>query len=85
MPFRIILLYSAAFMFSDIDNIYDLALKNGALGGKILGAGGGGYFLFYCPKNKQSRLRGALKNLNELKFKFDDEGTKVIIPNNYYS
>ena len=63
---------------SEIDDLYELAQKNGALGGKILGAGGGGFMLFYCPKLKQSKLRKALKGLKEFKFKFDNDGSKVI-------
>ena len=63
-----------------IDKYYNIALKNGALGGKLLGAGSGGFLLFYCPKEKQSKLRGAL-DLIEMPFNFEDEGTKVI----YYS
>lgn len=63
-----------------IDKYYNIALKNGALGGKLLGAGNGGFLLFYCPKEKQQKLREAL-DLVELPFKFEDEGTKVI----YYS
>lgn len=63
-----------------IDEYYDCAMKSGALGGKLLGAGGGGFLLFYCPKDKQSRLRNALigKGLVELPFSMENEGTKVI-------
>ena len=63
-----------------IDKYYDIALQNGAFGGKLLGAGSGGFLLFYCPKEKQSQLRAAL-DLIEMPFNFEDEGTKVI----YYS
>ena len=63
-----------------IDKYYNIALKNGALGGKLLGAGSGGFLLFYCPKEKQTRLREAL-DLIELPFRFEDEGTKVIYYN----
>lgn len=61
-----------------IDYYYDKALKAGAIGGKLLGAGGGGFLLFYCPLKKQDKLRSALRNLFELKFTFDHEGSKVI-------
>ncbi len=61
-----------------IDKYYDLALANGALGGKLLGAGGGGFLLFYCPKENQPRLRSALYNLVELPFHMEQSGTKVI-------
>ncbi len=63
---------------SDIDDIYDHAIKNGATGGKLLGAGGGGFLLFYCNKKKQEELRNALKQLNEVSFNFETEGTKSI-------
>ena len=63
---------------TDIDNIYSLAINNGALGGKLLGAGGGGFFLFYCNKEKQDVLRGVLSSLKEFKFKFESYGTKLI-------
>jgi len=61
-----------------IDSYYKTALKSGAIGGKLLGAGGGGFLLFYCPLNKQDKLRKALKNLFELQFSFDHDGSKVI-------
>ena len=61
-----------------VDRYYDLAMKNGALGGKLLGAGGGGFLLFYCPKEKQMRLRSALSDLVELPFHLEQSGTKVI-------
>ncbi len=61
-----------------INDIYDLALKNGALGGKLIGAGGGGFLLFYT--NSPNKLRRALskKKLEEVRFKFDFEGVKQI-------
>jgi len=61
----------------DIDLAYDLALKHGASGGKVLGAGGGGFFLFYCEKEKQPHVIKALK-LRPFSFKFENEGTKLI-------
>ncbi len=64
-----------------IDEIYDIALKNGALGGKLLGAGGGGFFLFYCEKDKQEDLRKALDRLMEVPFNFESDGSRVL----YYS
>jgi D-glycero-alpha-D-manno-heptose-7-phosphate kinase len=62
----------------DIDNWYSLAMKNGAIGGKLVGAGGGG-FLMFMAKDKV-KLRKAMKEngLEEVRFKFDFEGTKVI-------
>ncbi len=61
------------------DKIYDLAKENGALGGKISGAGGGGFFTFYCEE-KQDRLRSAMKKagLMELQYDIDFEGTKTL-------
>jgi D-glycero-alpha-D-manno-heptose-7-phosphate kinase len=61
-----------------VENYYQVAMKNGALGGKLLGAGGGGFLLFYCPQEKQPRLRSALSDLVELPFSFENSGTKVI-------
>ncbi len=63
---------------SVIDDCYNVALKNGALGGKLIGAGGGGFLMFYC-ENK-SKLREALKTSGfpEVRFRFDFEGTKVL-------
>ena len=63
---------------SSIDEIYSLALKNGALGGKLLGAGGGGFLIFYCEKNYQPDLRKALNKLREVKFRFEETGSKLI-------
>ena len=62
------------------DEIYDIAKANGALGGKISGAGGGGFFLFYVEEH-QARFRDAMKKLNlrEMRYRFDLEGTKVLV------
>ena len=61
-----------------IDGLYDRAIKTGALGGKLLGAGAGGFLLFYCPKDKQEALKNELKELLYVPFNFEDGGTKVI-------
>ena len=61
-----------------IGKYYDLAMDSGALGGKLLGAGGGGFLLFYCPKERQKRLRSALSDLWELPFAMETSGTKII-------
>lgn len=61
-----------------IDEAYETAMKNGALGGKLLGAGGGGFLLFYCPINLQQKLIAALKPLRQFDFKFDQDGSKLI-------
>jgi D-glycero-alpha-D-manno-heptose-7-phosphate kinase len=63
---------------SEIDHIYDTAMKNGATGGKLLGAGGGGFFLFYVPEEKHQQVRKCLKPLRELPFKFDFDGSTII-------
>ena len=67
-----------------IDNIYSRALKNGALGGKILGAGGGGFFLFYAPINKHIKIKKALKKFPIFNFKFDTGGTRIIFYDERY-
>lgn len=60
-----------------IDILYETAIKNGALGGKLLGAGGGGFLLFYVPKDKQDNVRNALRLL-EVPFIFENKGTQII-------
>ena len=59
-----------------LDRIYKCAVAAGALGGKILGAGGGGYFLFYVLKAKQGAVTAALSDLglSQLRFRFESEG-----------
>ncbi|HLE96629.1 MAG TPA: GHMP kinase [Candidatus Thermoplasmatota archaeon] len=61
-----------------IDQLYALARKSGALGGKLLGAGGGGFLLFYAPAEKVARVREALADLKEMEFRFEPQGSKVI-------
>lgn len=70
---------SSAVSSSRIDYLYGLGIKNGAIGGKIMGAGGGGLILFCCPGDR-IRIRKAMKKegLTELFFHFDMEGVKVI-------
>lgn len=60
-----------------IDEMYECALKSGATGGKLLGAGGGGFLLFYCPEEKQPLLRERLR-LKFCDFKFEHDGSSVI-------
>jgi len=65
---------------SRIDQLYELAMRNGALGGKIMGAGGGGFFTFYSENGKE-RLRNAMskEGLKEVRFRFDLDGSKIIL------
>jgi D-glycero-alpha-D-manno-heptose-7-phosphate kinase len=56
-----------------------LGRKNGALGGKLVGAGGGGFLLFYAQDRKQLRQAMAHAGLEEVRFRFDFEGTKVLL------
>ncbi len=61
-----------------INQWYDVAMNNGALGGKLIGAGGGGFLMFYSEE--KPRLRHAMREigLTEVRFRFDFEGTKVV-------
>ena len=61
-----------------IDELYSIAMKAGALGGKLLGAGGGGFLLFYCEKEKQENLKKALEQLMIVPFVFEQDGTQVL-------
>lgn len=63
---------------SFIDVLYDKGIKAGALGGKLLGAGGGGFLVFYVPKEKQPSVREAMKGLLYIPFEFENGGTRVI-------
>jgi D-glycero-alpha-D-manno-heptose-7-phosphate kinase len=62
-----------------IDKLYNLALQNGALGGKILGAGGGGFLLFYVPQNKQINFLLKFKNYVNVPFRFSNNGSEIIL------
>lgn len=64
-----------------IDGYYDRAMEAGALGGKLLGAGGGGFLLLYVQKHRQPEVRQALSDLLEIPFRFETGGAKVL----YYS
>jgi D-glycero-alpha-D-manno-heptose-7-phosphate kinase len=61
-----------------IDEMYDSARRAGAIGGKITGAGGGGFLLLYCPHEKREAVRAALRDLQELPFQLEHGGSKVI-------
>lgn len=64
-----------------IDRWYEISRENGALGGKVIGAGGGGFLMLYCPAQEKSDVRNSLisEGLQEMAFDFDDEGTKVMV------
>jgi D-glycero-alpha-D-manno-heptose-7-phosphate kinase len=64
-----------------IDEWYDHAMANGALGGKLIGAGGGGFLMFYADDKKKLRHAMREKGLQEVRFRFDFEGTKVVAQN----
>ena len=64
---------------SSIDEIYEAGLSAGALGGKLLGAGGGGFMLFFVPPAKKEALRLRLKNLLCVPFAFSDRGSDVVV------
>ena len=74
-------LLSPAISNNKIDEIYNTAIKNGAIGGKLLGAGGGGFFLFYIPQNKQKKVIKNFKNLITIPFKFSTAGSKILFKN----
>jgi D-glycero-alpha-D-manno-heptose-7-phosphate kinase len=61
-----------------INTWYDIAMKNGALGGKLIGAGGGGFLMFYAEDNKKLRKAMAREGLQEVRFRFDFDGSKVV-------
>src|SRR3972149_4581046 len=63
----------------DIDSMYEIAVKNGAIGGKLLGAGGGGFMLFYVEPDNQERVKKALQNYLHVPFRFDFNGSEVIV------
>jgi len=61
-----------------INDYYETAREAGALGGKILGSGGGGFLLLYCQEQNQNKVREALSSLREVPFNFEPEGSKII-------
>ena len=65
----------------DIDRWYDSGRRAGALGGKLLGAGGGGFLMFYCPADRRGELRRTMtaEGLREMPFQFDRDGAKVLM------
>lgn len=63
---------------NSIDELYEKGIAAGALGGKLLGAGGGGFLVFYVQPNKQDSVRNAMSNLMYIPFEFEEGGTRVI-------
>lgn len=72
---------SARISDARIDALYELARENGATGGKITGAGGGGFLLLFCPPQDQESVRTALQSqgIQEMKFAFDLQGAQVVV------
>lgn len=68
---------------AQIDVMYEKALANGAVGGKLLGAGGGGFLLFYCPREKQALLREKLR-LKPFPFEFEHDGSSIVYMGDRY-
>jgi len=64
---------------SQIDEIYEAGRRAGAVGGKLLGAGGGGFMVFFVEPDKHARVREALKNLIHVSIRFSDEGSKIVL------
>ena len=61
-----------------IDNLYMRGMESGALGGKLLGAGGGGFLIFYVQPQKQDSVKKAMNDLMHIPFEFENGGTRVI-------
>lgn len=68
----------SAISTGSIDELYEKGIATGALGGKLLGAGGGGFLVFYVQPEKQEKVREAMKDLMNIPFKFENGGTRVI-------
>ncbi|ABZ83428.1 ghmp kinase, putative [Heliomicrobium modesticaldum Ice1] len=64
---------------SEIDNMYNAGMEAGAIGGKLLGAGGGGFILFFVPPERKQAVRERLKNYYELKFNINAPGSQIIL------
>ena len=69
---------SASMSNDSINAWYDYAMSNGAVGGKLIGAGGGGFLMFYADDKPRLRHALRMKGLTEVRFRFDFEGTKVL-------
>ena len=64
-----------------IDNLYEFSMNNGALGGKLLGAGGGGFMLLYVPYHKQKKFFKKIKHVINVPFNFSEENSQIILNN----
>lgn len=64
-----------------IDEIYNSAIESGAIGGKLIGSGGGGFMIFFVPIKKKEKVKETLKNLMEVPFKFENSGSEIIYYN----
>ena len=73
---------SSSISNSFIDDIYKTGLNNGAYGGKLLGAGAGGFILFYVPKKNQKKVRKSLNKLLYVPFRFENQGSQIIYRSN---
>ena len=67
----------AGISYARIDDCYASARAAGAIGGKLAGAGGGGFLVLYCPQAKQAAVRAALSGLKEVDFQFDQAGARI--------
>lgn len=76
----------SAISTDSIDMLYENAMKAGALGGKLLGAGGGGFFVFYVPQESQESVKQAMNGLLHVPFQFENGGTRVVhyTPESYF-
>jgi len=72
---------SAGISNGEVDGLYARALESGAIGGKILGAGGGGFLLLFVPPERQEAVRQALDNLVHVPFRFEETGSQIIFYN----
>ena len=70
--------FASGISSSDIDQMYALAKEAGAVGGKILGAGGGGFMLLYVPEEKQETVKQALEAYRQIDLEFDAQGSRII-------
>lgn len=69
---------SSAISNNFLDEIYTKAIDAGAIGGKLLGAGGGGFFVFYVPENQKIAVKASLSSFSEIPFSFEEDGTRII-------